>query len=304
MEVNGVVNLYKEKGFTSQDALRVLKGILKGCKVGHTGTLDPDATGVLPVCVGKATKAAEIITGTDKTYLATLRFGSETDTEDASGQVTKIYTYTFDEAKVREVCASFVGEQTQIPPMYSAIWVDGRRLYDLARKGIEIEREARPITIHSLTIESLSEEEMSIRVTCSKGTYIRTLCADIGRKLGYGAHMTSLVRTASGPYRIEDSLTLRQIEALFREGRTEEFLTDLSTLFYYLRAFRVSEEDDVYLRSGNYLTYPISVFDGEEGEMIRMELSDSHLAALYKVGEHLKYKGEPSVRLRAFKMFV
>jgi len=304
MELSGVVNLYKEKGFTSQDALRVLKGILKGCKVGHTGTLDPDATGVLPVCVGKATKAAEIITGTDKSYRATLRFGSETDTEDASGQVTKTYEYDFDEDKVREVCASFGGKQQQIPPMYSAIWVDGRRLYDLARKGIEIEREPREITIHSLDIVSLTSEEMVFDVTCSKGTYIRTLCADIGRKCGYGAHMSALVRTASGPYRIENALTLRQIEALAAAGETESFLTDLSTLFSHLRAFRVEQPDDVYLRSGNYLTYPLSVIDGEEGEMIRMELSDGRLAALYKVSEHLMHRGEPSVRLRAFKMFM
>lgn len=304
MELSGVVNLYKEKGFTSQDALRVLKGILKGCKVGHTGTLDPDATGVLPVCVGKATKAAEIITGTDKSYRATLVFGSETDTEDASGQVTKTYDYTFDEAKVREVCASFVGEQAQIPPMYSAIWVDGRRLYDLARKGIEVEREPRKITIHSLEIVSLSETEMTFDVTCSKGTYIRTLCADIGRKCGYGAHMSALERTASGPYRIEDSLTLKQIEERMAAGDTESFLTDLSTLFSHLRAFRVDQPDDVYLKSGNFLTYPVSLIDGERGEMIRMELSGGQLAALYKVSEHLTYKGEPSVRLRAFKMFM
>lgn len=304
MKINGVVNLNKEKGYTSQDAIRVLKGILKAEKVGHTGTLDPDATGVLPVCLGKATKIAELITGTEKAYRAEVAFGAETDTQDASGKVLKTFTYTVSEDDVRKACEEMTGEILQVPPMYSALKHNGQKLYDLARKGVEVERQARPITIHEIRILEIHEDGMTIDVRCSKGTYIRTLCEDLGRKLGYGAHMKSLIRTASGPYRIEDAYTLKEIEAMVQEGRTEEFLTDLSVMFEDLPMIRVIEKEDLFLRSGNFLTYPSGAVDGAMGDMVRMHLSSGELAALYRVSEFLEIDGVPHTRLRAFKMFV
>ncbi|MCF0135749.1 MAG: tRNA pseudouridine(55) synthase TruB [Lachnospiraceae bacterium] len=302
--VCGVVNLYKEAGYTSQDAIHVLQGILHADKIGHTGTLDPEATGVLPVCIGKATKAAEIITGTDKEYRAQLRFGAETDTQDATGKVLKTFIYTFDEALVRQVCASFVGEILQTPPMYSALKHNGQKLYQLARAGMEVERKPRSIIIHALDILDLNESGMTILVRCSKGTYIRTLCEDIGKKLGYGAYMSALERTGCGPYRVEESFTLKQIEVMMQEDRRDEFLVDLGTLFAHLPAWQVIPEEDILLLSGNYLTYPSDCIDGREGDAVRMLLSDGRLAALYRISEHPILEGVPHTRLRAYKMFV
>lgn len=304
MNINGVVNLNKEKGYTSQDAIRVLKGIMKADKVGHTGTLDPDATGVLPVCLGKATKIAELITGTEKAYRAEVAFGAETDTQDASGKVLKTFSYTLCEDDVRKACEEMTGEILQIPPMYSALKHNGQKLYDLARKGVEVERQPRPITIHEIRILEIHEDGMTIDVKCSKGTYIRTLCEDIGRKLGYGAHMKSLIRTASGPYKIEDAYTLKEIETMVKEGRTSEFLTDLTVMFEDLPSIRVLENEDLYLRSGNFLTYPSEEVKAEMGDPVRMHLSGGELAALYKVSEYLEIDGKAHTRLRAFKMFV
>lgn len=304
MELNGVVNLHKEKGFTSQDAIRVLRGILKADKVGHTGTLDPDATGVLPVCLGKATRCAELITGLTKRYEAEVAFGAETDTQDASGTVLKTFDYTVDEKAVREACASFIGEISQIPPMYSALKKDGKRLYDLARRGITVEREARKIHIYDLKVLSVSENGCRIDVTCSKGTYIRTLCEDLGRKLGYGAHMKSLVRTASGPYTIDKAYTLKEVEAMVNKGEGEKCLQTLDSLFASYPVKRVEEGEDKYLKSGNFLTYPVTEIDQTKEGIVRMELSDGTLAALYKVSETLEFRGKASVRLKAYKMFI
>ena len=316
--ISGVVNLYKEKGFTSVDALRVLTGIIGERKIGHTGTLDPDAEGVLPVCLGKATKAAELITGTDKEYICGLRFGRETDTQDASGEVTREADYQFDEAYAREMILSFMGGYDQVPPMYSALKYEGKKLYDLARRGIEVDRKPRPVRITELEILSLDPEGAVLKVGCSKGTYIRSLCEDIGRKTGYLAHMVSLTRTKSGPYRIEESLKLSQVEERVKSGDMN-FIMDLSSLFADLPAFRVTPEEDLMLTNGNYLTYGVSELEEKcgkrlkVGDRVRMELSDSSLAGLYEVTEAFSAHsgsvkkrgiGEDALRLRAYKMFV
>lgn len=303
-KISGVVNLHKEKGYTSQDAIRVLKGILKADKVGHTGTLDPDATGVLPVCIGKATKVAEIITGADKKYRARLQFGAETDTQDASGNVLRTFTYTFDEEEVKKACASMIGTYGQVPPMYSALKKNGRKLYELARAGIEVEREPRNVTIHDLKILEMDETGLTMDVHCSKGTYIRSLCEDIGKKLGYGGYMQSLIRLSSGPYTLDKAYTLKEIETMVKAGQMERFLTDLNTLFEEYPVYRVIPKEDILLKSGNFLTYPCETIDGEDGSMVRMQLSDGYLAALYRVSEHLVLDDVPCVRLRAYKMFV
>lgn len=300
MELNGVINLYKEKGFTSHDAIAVLRGILKVKKIGHTGTLDPDATGVLPVCVGKATKVAQLIMGSDKEYIAELAFGSETDTQDASGKVLKTFDYQYDPRKVEETVQSFAGSYDQVPPMYSALKVGGMKLYELAREGMEVERASRTVQIQEIALLAQSAAGAKIRVRCSKGTYIRTLCEDIGRRLGYGAHMLSLERVQTGPYRVEDSYRIDEIRTLQQQGRSAEFLQDLNALFMELAVKQVIPEEDILLRNGNYLTYPAAEVGAQMGQVFRMQTSDGKLAGLYRVTELL---GEQT-RLRAYKMFV
>ncbi len=220
--MDGVFNIYKEAGWTSFDVVAKLRGILKIRKVGHTGTLDPDATGVLPVCVGKATKLAAALTDSGKEYVAVMLLGRETDTQDAGGTVLREAEPETDPEKVREAVLGFTGGYDQVPPMYSAKKVDGKKLVDLARRGIEVERPPRRVEIPSIEIEEMRLPRVRMRIRCSKGTYIRTLCHDIGRRLGCGACMESLVRTAAGDFRIEDAVTLGELEKLRDEGRLEE----------------------------------------------------------------------------------
>lgn len=300
MELNGVINLYKEKGFTSHDAIAVLRGVLQVKKIGHTGTLDPDATGVLPVCVGKATKVAQMIMGSDKEYVAELAFGSETDTQDASGRVLRTFDYTYDPEQVARVTASFQGDYDQVPPMYSALKVGGMKLYELAREGVEVERQARRVRIEEIRLLEQSAAGARLRVRCSKGTYIRTLCEDIGRRLGYGAHMTALERTQTGPYRVEDSYRIDEIRSMVQAGQTERFLQDLNSLFEDLPCKQVIPEEDAMLRNGNYLTYPASEIGSTIGQEFRMLTSGGEFVGLYRVTELLGDR----TRMRSYKMFV
>ena len=298
--MNGVINVYKEKTYTSHDVIAIIRGILHVKKIGHTGTLDPDATGVLPVCIGKATKACDLIMGSGKEYVATLRFGAETDTQDASGTVTREQTYEFDEALAREAIMSFEGEQDQIPPMYSAIKIGGVKLYDLAREGAVVDRKPRRITIYRIEILELDSTGARIRVECSKGTYIRTLCEDIGRKCGYLAHMSELCRTASGPYRAENALTIAQIKERVEAGDFS-FLMGLEELFGAYPAKTVLPEEDVYLLNGNHLTYADEDLPRAVGTKVRMYTSDGVFAGLYAVSECFE---DGMVRLLADTMFI
>ena len=181
---NGIINIYKEKGFTSHDVVAKMRGICKQKKIGHTGTLDPDAVGVLPVCLGNGTKLCDMLTDKDKVYEAELLLGVTTDTQDVTGEVLAQRDVTASESQVREAIESFVGDYMQVPPMYSALKVDGKKLYELARAGKEVERAARPVKIHGIDIISVELPVIKMTVSCSKGTYIRTLCHDIGEKLG------------------------------------------------------------------------------------------------------------------------
>lgn len=219
--MDGIVNVYKECGFTSHDVVAKLRGIFHMKKIGHTGTLDPDAMGVLPVCVGKATKVCSLLTDQDKTYQAGVRLGVSTDTQDLTGTIINTCQVDVTEEQIREVLDKFVGEIQQIPPMYSAVKVNGKRMYELARQGKEVERKPRKITIHNIQIESMDllKNEFSIEVTCSKGTYIRTLCHDIGEQLGCGAAMKSLVRTRVGNFLLEEAQTLAEIERAVQKKR-------------------------------------------------------------------------------------
>ncbi len=212
--MDGVININKSAGMTSFDVIASLRKILNMKKIGHTGTLDPDATGVLPICTGKGTKLVELLTANDKQYIAEVKLGITTDTQDTSGNIIKKRAVSISEDALISAISSFIGETEQIPPMYSAIKVNGERLYKLAREGITIEREARKVFISNIKLNSFNKDEnsFSITVDCSKGTYIRTLSNDIGEKLGCGAAMSALKRTKSGRFNIEDSFTLDEIK--------------------------------------------------------------------------------------------
>lgn len=215
-DTSGILCINKPSGFTSHDVVNKLRRLYNTKKVGHTGTLDPMATGVLIVLIGRAVKASEYLMSQKKSYLAGLRLGMTSDTEDISGRILTTYEKIPTKEAVFEACKSFVGEIMQIPPMYSALKVDGKKLIDIARSGETVEREARPISIHRLECECINEESGDYRlsVECSKGTYIRTLCADIGAKLGCGGLMSSLERRENCGFSLEQSHTLDEIEAL------------------------------------------------------------------------------------------
>lgn len=251
--MDGIINVYKERGFTSHDVVAKLRGILKMKKIGHTGTLDPDACGVLPVCLGQATKVCDLLTDRKKTYEAVLLLGRETDTQDSGGRTVRELPVTVTGEQVREAVYGFLGEQMQVPPMYSALKVDGKKLYELAREGKTVERAPRPVTFYEIQVLWIELPRAAIRVTCSKGTYIRTLCHDIGQKLGCGGCMESLLRTEVSPFQVCDSLTLSQIESLRDEGRLAEIVCPVDRLFADLPARKIRAEYTRYLYSGNPL---------------------------------------------------
>jgi len=248
---NGVINIYKEKGFTSHDVVAKMRGILKQKKIGHTGTLDPDAVGVLPVCLGSATKLCDMLTDRDKEYVAVLKLGVETDTQDTTGAILKECDVTADEEQVKEVIASFVGDYAQVPPMYSALKVDGKKLYELARQGKEVERKARPVTIYEIEMLDMKLPEVTIRVACSKGTYIRTLCHDIGVKLGCGGAMASLKRTKAGVFLLDTAVTLSELEKLRDEEKIDSVLIPVDDMFGDLAAVHVPDDVLKLVKNGN-----------------------------------------------------
>ena len=252
---DGVINVYKEKGFTSHDVVAKLRGILRQKKIGHTGTLDPDAEGVLPVCLGRGTRLCDMLTDRTKAYRAVLLRGQETDTQDAGGQVIRRCgpeeLAALTEEKVREAVMSFVGPYDQIPPMYSALKVNGQKLCDLARAGKTVERKARPVEIFSISITETALPRVTMEVECSKGTYIRTLCSDIGEKLGVGGCMEQLLRTRSGSFRMEDALTLGQIEDLRDKGELESRIVPVEALFADCPQVKAKPEYDRLVNNGN-----------------------------------------------------
>ena len=236
--INGVINIYKEAGFTSHDVVAKMRGILKQKKIGHTGTLDPDATGVLPVCLGKGTKLCDMLTDTDKTYVAVMRLGIVTDTQDMSGEIIKSISEeeileNISEKDLRQTIESFVGEYNQIPPMYSALKVNGKKLYELARAGIEVERKARTVKILAIKILDIDMNKAKVKfeVECSKGTYIRTLCHDIGEKLGCGAAMESLERTKAAGLKLDSAITLSELERIVKEENVDRVLIRIDKMF-------------------------------------------------------------------------
>ncbi|MCD8197709.1 MAG: tRNA pseudouridine(55) synthase TruB [Lachnospiraceae bacterium] len=249
--LNGIINIYKERGFTSHDVVAKLRGILGQKKIGHTGTLDPEAEGVLPVCLGKGTRLCDMLADRTKSYEAVLLLGQSTDTQDATGQVCARAEVSVTEERVREVLQGFVGEYEQIPPMYSALKVNGQKLYKLARAGIEVERKARKVTIYDLRILDVSLPRVRFAVDCSKGTYIRTLCHDAGERLGCHGCMESLLRTRVGDFRLEGSLKLSEVERLRDEGRLDEAVIPVDRMFAELPGLKLLPEAAALGHNGN-----------------------------------------------------
>lgn len=252
--INGVINIYKERGFTSHDVVAKLRGILKQKKIGHTGTLDPDAEGVLPVCLGKGTRLCDMLTDHSKVYEAVLLLGQSTDTQDASGTVLQEAPVDVSEEKVRETIMNFVGPYDQIPPMYSALKVNGQKLCDLARAGKEVERKARPVEIYEIQIEEIHLPRVRMTVSCSKGTYIRTLCHDIGEKLKCHGCMESLLRTRVGQFLLKDSLTLAQVEEHRDENRITEIVMPVDQVFSDCPALKLTKDAAKLGYNGNPFT--------------------------------------------------
>ena len=255
--INGVINIYKIKGFTSHDVVAKLRGMLRQKKIGHTGTLDPDATGVLPVCLGSATKLCDMLTDKEKEYIAKVQLGVTTDTQDMTGTVLRESPVEVTEEDVKNVLQSFIGAYDQIPPMYSALKVNGKKLYELAREGKEIERKARPVIIHYIEILDMQLPQLTIKVGCSKGTYIRTLCHDVGEKLGCGAAMAALERTKSGQFSLDRAITLAELEEKLKaagESRNEVLDTlviPVDKMFSELQELRLLPEWERLVQNGN-----------------------------------------------------
>lgn len=280
---SGIINIYKEKGFTSHDVVAKMRGILKEKKIGHTGTLDPDAEGVLPICIGKATKVVPYLTDADKCYEAVVRLGAYTTTEDASGEIIETFEVNVTKEQILEVIKSFEGSYTQIPPMYSAIKVNGVRLYELARKGIVVERPSREVTIMKCEwIEWIDETSFKIRVDCSKGTYIRTLCTDIGKKLGCGAYMESLLRTRVGNFYLKDSITLKTLEE--NKLHAASYIHTIESIFKHYEAVTIKSEYNKYLYNGNPLTLKaVAYLPQTDQPFLRVYDEKGQFIGLYKV---------------------
>ena len=247
---NGIINVYKEKGYTSFDVVAKMRGIMHQKKIGHTGSLDPDAEGVLPVCLGKATKVCDLLTDKDKVYETTMLLGMETDTQDISGKVINRSEVFVNEEEIIKTISSFVGKIMQVPPMYSALKINGQKLCDLARKGITVERNAREIEIFSIDIISINIPEVKMRVHCSKGTYIRTLCNDIGQKLGCFACMKELLRTKVSVFELENAIKLSEIQKLVDDDNFE-FIIPVDSIFEDYPKVYAKAKAHKYIINGN-----------------------------------------------------
>ncbi len=298
MEPSGVVLLNKPAGYTSHDCINKMRRLYNTKKVGHTGTLDPMATGVLPILIGRAAKASDFLMADNKRYRAGLRLGVTTDTEDTTGKVLTTSDEIPDEEAVRRVCSEFVGEIMQIPPMYSALKVDGQKLVDLARQGKVIERKARPITVHSIDVsKGETDADYILDVHCSKGTYIRTLCADIGAKLGCGGAMSSLERRASGEFDISECVTLDLLEAMTADERLR-LIKPTESLFSELPKITLPPFFEKLSRDGNEI-YQKKIGTGFS---LGTRVAVYGKAGFYAIGEVRDYSGESAVKI--IKLFV
>lgn len=300
--MDGIFNIYKEKGFTSHDVVAVVRRTIHMKKVGHTGTLDPDAEGVLPVCVGKATKLSDVIMDGRKSYRAMLKLGVTTTTEDASGEVLETKPVDFNEEKIREVVDSFIGRLEQVPPMYSAVKVNGKKLYELAREGKEIERKSRTIEVYDIRIRQfLPPDRVEMDVDCSKGTYIRTLCADIGKALGCGGHMEELLRTATGVFSLENAIRLSELKELAEQEQAEEALLTMEEALKDFPVIKVAENSTKLLYNGGKIRekfFEQKSTSLQVGEIVAVYDFENNLVGLYEI------KQEEDFFIKPFKMLI
>lgn len=283
--MNGIINVNKPKGITSFDVVREIKKIAGTKKVGHTGTLDPLATGVLPVCIGKATKLVDFIMDNYKVYKATMKLGIVTDTLDTEGKELARFDVNVNDDEIKNAIMSFVGEIYQIPPMYSALKVNGKKLYELARQGIEIEREKRKINIYHINIINIEVPYVTFEVKCSKGTYIRSLCHDIGEKLGCGAIMSDLTRTANGSFTLENSATLETLKEDFKP-----YVIDMESA---LSAFERADFDEHF---GKLLLNGVKLMD-------KKAISNIIVHGFYKVYINDSFVGIGLFDIEGFKLY-
>ncbi|MFT4413608.1 tRNA pseudouridine(55) synthase TruB [Fredinandcohnia humi] len=288
--MDGILLLNKPKGMTSHDCVFKVRKLLKMKKVGHTGTLDPDVSGVLPICLGRATKIVEFITAANKTYVGEVTIGYSTTTEDASGEkveekkVDRIIT----KEEVLKVLESLTGEINQTPPMYSAVKVNGKRLYEYARKGIEVERPSRKVVIYELKLLNneivQAEGTVSFRfeVTCSKGTYVRTLAVQIGEELGYPAHMSDLKRTSSGNFNIQQCFTLQEIEEKVQNNTIEEHLLTIEDALTHLPKIIINDKVAEKVKNGAVMSLPEEMTHLDAKEPVTIQTNNGEILAIYQ----------------------
>lgn len=280
---NGVINVYKERGYTSHDVVARLRGILKLKKIGHTGTLDPEAEGVLPVCLGNGTRLCGMLTDKEKEYQAELLLGVTTNTQDMTGRILARRDVCVTREETEKAVMGFLGTYEQLPPMYSACRVEGKRLYELAREGKEVERKRRPVTIHELEICSIELPRVRMRVVCSKGTYIRTLCHDIGERLGCGGTMASLLRTRVDRFTLKEAKRLDEIEAAAAAGEAGTLILPVEEMFSALPVITVKEAYTSAVRNGNPLF--LRQITGKSGwmdrEQVRIHDSQGRFYGIY-----------------------
>lgn len=280
---NGILNVYKERGFTSHDVVAKLRGITGQKKIGHTGTLDPEAEGVLPVCLGKATKVCDVLTDQSKTYETVLLLGKRTDTQDMTGVCLEEKDVSFlTEEMVGRAVESFLGDYMQVPPMYSALKVNGKKLYELARAGKTVERKPRKVRIYSLRIQKMELPRVWLEVECSKGTYIRTLCEDIGLSLGAGGCMEKLKRTRVGGFCIKDSMTLSSLQAYRDQGKLQECLLPVDRVFSSYPRLTVNAAQERFLYNGNRIPDDGNSGAVKDGQIVRAYDHKGNFIALYR----------------------
>lgn len=303
--INGIININKEKGYTSHDVVAKLRGIMKQKKIGHTGTLDPLATGVLPVCLGNATKLCDLLVEKEKEYIAKVRLGVRTDTQDMTGRILETAKVKITKEELSAVMQQFLGTYDQIPPMYSAIKIQGKKLYELAREGKEIERKARQVTISEISLLETDLPCFIMKVRCSKGTYIRTLCEDIGVRLGCFAAMEELQRIKSGQFDLSTALTLEEVEEKMRickeTGKeVSEFILSVDRFFSDCKALKVGKSVEKLVINGNPMEDKWVVngnFERSDKEKYRIYIDDDEFIGIY---EYRKSEG----KFYPYKMFL
>lgn len=287
--LNGIINIYKEKNYTSHDVVNIVRKTLNKVKTGHTGTLDPQAEGVLPICIGKATKIADYIASDIKEYIAEIKFGITTSTQDSTGDIIEKKDVLCSNEEILNAVLSFKGEYMQTPPMYSALKVNGKKLYEIAREGKIIERKKRLINIYNIELLNFIQTDKAlIKVLCSKGTYIRTLCNDIGEKLNCGAHMSSLIRTRAGNFYIKDSIKLDEFKKLVQDGETSQYLQPIDRVLHDYKKIIVNKNMNKLLYNGNKINLN-DIFGNDiklnDDENILVYDCENNIIGIYKVSD-------------------